>query len=110
MNSLTVVLRLGVGLEFREVTPSADRLAEKQAGRVFTIEVTVLESIVIHISKVDVTRHLQWEARARGRLRRRQRRRRLPLLVHGFLGSLSTSKHGYGHRQAENLELKPFHG
>src|SRR5476649_735501 len=109
MNSLTVVLRLRVGIEFRVETPSAGRLAEKQAGRVFTIEVTVLESIVINISKVDVTRNLQWEARTRGRRRRRQRRRRLPLLVHVLLGSLSPSKHGYGHRQAENLELKRFY-
>src|ERR1700730_12614116 len=106
MNSIAVVFRRCVGIEFRVETPSANRLAEKKTGRVFTKEIMFVESIVIHISKVDVARHLQWEAPARSLLRRR---RFLPLLVHRLLGALSPSKHGYGHRQAENLELKPLH-
>src|ERR1700674_460539 len=106
MNSITVVLCHGVGVELRVETPSADSLAEKQTGRVFAREIMRLQIIGVHISKVDIARHLQWELPARYRLRWT---RFLASVIHSRLGSLSPSKRGDSHRQAENLPLKALH-
>src|ERR1700689_853640 len=101
MDSIAVILRRGVGVEFRVETPSSHRLAEKQTGRVVAIEVMLLEGIVVHIAKVDIARPLEWQAWAPSRLRRG--RFLLPLFAASLRGSLGPPEHACGYRQGKDL-------
>jgi hypothetical protein len=88
-------------------TPSADRLAEKQAGRIFPGELMLLQSIVIEIPKADVAGHVNGETSADSRVLCRRYLWGRPL--RSRLSFLSPSDDGYSNETREDSNPEVFH-